>query len=169
MNHECYWIKTCCRIKISMKLALANTTTTTTQRRYICMIISKSSSFLFLFFLFLFHFLGPFCGRSRPTSPTTPAEMIWFAVVCASQTTCNQRTIIGECYYCYLFRCRLSSMFPELSTNSMRIESQHPFSGKRFCLFAKDQIGGFPTCKQFSVPVSKQEQILVILERSIRN
>lgn len=57
-------------------------------------------------------------------------------------------------------------MFPELSTNSMRIGSQHPVSGKRFCLLAKEQIGGFPTCEQLSVPVPKQEQIFVILERS---
>ena len=56
----------------------------------------------------------------------------------------------------------------ELSSNSLRFESQLPVFGEKI-LHTKEQIKGFLSCKQFSVPVSKQEQILVILERSIRD
>ena len=159
MNHQCYWIKTCCRIKISMKLALANTTTTTTQRRYICMIISKSSSCLFLFFLFLFHFCVHFAVVL--VLPVLRRQRKCFDL--QSFVQAKPLGINGEwlekCYYCYLFRCRLSSVFPELSACALKVNIQ-------FCLLAKEQIGGFPTCEQLSVPVSKQEQIFVILERS---
>ena len=70
--------------------ALANTTTTTTQRRDSCMIISKTAVFFLFIICFCVHF------EVVLVLPTTPAEIIWFAVVCASQTTKNQRRMIGE-------------------------------------------------------------------------
>ena len=141
--------------------ALVNTTKTTTQRPYICMIISKNSSF----FSFA-HFAAVLI------LPTTP-EMICFAVVRTKWALHNQRNnslckpnplkstesdYINAIIVTFSdVGCR-TSMFPMsslLTACVLKVNIQ--FSGKRFCLLAKEQIWGFVQRRKWS-PIANDPQ-----------
>ena len=129
--------------------------------------ISKNSSFLFLFLFYFLYILRSFSSYLRrrklfvlQSCGQSELFIINETIVCARQSTWNQLRMIVETLLLLPFQMSaVVNVSYELSSTSIRFESQLPvFGEKGFVLLAKEQIRSFPTCKQFDVPVSKQDR-----------